>query len=113
MNDADFLSNLYPRQGTIPPEFELGGQVNKTEYLLDGELRQWDGPLHAVTSPVCVETGAGCKRVVDSNDVVHSSTHSSSDTQNPATPAMIWLRVSVERNVPIASSAPPCSSKPR
>jgi hypothetical protein len=50
---------------------------------------------------------------VDSNDVVHSSTHSKSDTQKPATPAMIWFLVSVEMNVPIARRHPPWSKRPR
>ena len=64
MNDENFFANLYPKQGGIPAEFDLPEPVNQTEYLIDGELRQWDGPMHEVTSPVCLETEAGCKRVV-------------------------------------------------
>ncbi len=64
MDTANFLANLYPLPGTIPAEFDLPEPVNQTEYLIDGELRQWDGPMQAVTSPVCVQTEAGCSRVV-------------------------------------------------
>jgi glyceraldehyde-3-phosphate dehydrogenase (NADP+) len=64
MNASGLLSNLYPQPGTIPAEFNLKEPVNQTEYLIDGELRQWDGPMQEVTSPVCVETGTGCRRVV-------------------------------------------------
>ena len=64
VNNENLFANLYPKQGGIPVEFDLPEPVNQTEYLIDGELRQWDGPMHEVTSPVCVETGAGCKRVV-------------------------------------------------
>jgi len=64
MNDAAILANLYPQAGAIPAEFDLQGPVNQTEYLINGELRQWDGPMQEVASPVCVESDAGCNRVV-------------------------------------------------
>ncbi len=64
MNDGNIFANLYPKPGAIPVEYSLSEPVNQTEYLIDGELRQWDGPMHEVTSPVCVETEAGCRRVV-------------------------------------------------
>jgi glyceraldehyde-3-phosphate dehydrogenase (NADP+) len=63
MNEPNFLANLYPQPGGIPTEFDLAEPVNQTEYLIDGELRQWDGPMQEVTSPVCVQTGASCQRV--------------------------------------------------
>ncbi len=64
MNDTNFLANLYPLPGSIPAEFALPEPLNQTEYLIDGELRQWDGPMQEVSSPVCVQTEAGCNRVV-------------------------------------------------
>ena len=64
MQDANIFTNLYPQPGAIPAEFDLPEPVNQTEYLIDGELRLWDGPMQEVTSPVCVETEAGCNRVV-------------------------------------------------
>ncbi len=64
MNEPNFLANLYPLPGAIPAEFDLPEPVNQSEYLIDGELRQWDGPMQEVTSPVCVQSAAGCSRVV-------------------------------------------------
>ena len=64
MNAENLFDNFYPKQGTIPAEFDLPEPVNQSEYLIDGELRQWNGPMHEVTSPVCVDAGDGCKRVV-------------------------------------------------
>jgi glyceraldehyde-3-phosphate dehydrogenase (NADP+) len=64
MNADTIFSNLYPQPGTIPAEFDLPEPVNQTEYLIDGQLRRWDGPVHVVTSPVCLETETGCSRVV-------------------------------------------------
>ena len=64
MNNEKLFANLYPRQGTIPAEFDLGGPINQTEHLINGELRQWDGPMVEVTSPVCVQNETGCSRVV-------------------------------------------------
>ena len=64
MNDANLFTDLYPRPGSIPPEFDLPAPLNQTEYLIGGEIRPWAGPMQAVTSPVCIDTEAGCKRVV-------------------------------------------------
>jgi glyceraldehyde-3-phosphate dehydrogenase (NADP+) len=62
--DKNFLEKLYPAKGTIPAEFDLAEPVEQREYLLDGQLRQWDGPVQEVRSPVCVESEAGCAPVV-------------------------------------------------
>jgi hypothetical protein len=64
MNDANILANLYPRKDSIPFEFDLPELINQREYLIDGELRQWEGPMQEVTSPVCLETGISCLRAV-------------------------------------------------
>lgn len=71
MNTGNIFTNLYPSPGDIPAEFDLPEPVNQTEYLIDGELRQWDGAMHEVTSPVCVESEAGCKRVVIGRHPTH------------------------------------------
>ena len=60
MNATNLFANLYPKKGSIPAEFDLPEPVNQTEYLIDGQLRQWDGPMQEVRSPVCVEEDAGC-----------------------------------------------------
>ncbi len=64
MRESDFLADLYPQAGSIPAEFNLGEPINQSEYLINGELRQWNGPMQTVTSPVCIQTAEGCRRVV-------------------------------------------------
>src|SRR6266576_1157052 len=54
-----------------------------------------------------------CAQVEVSNWLTHSRTQSIRQTPNVAAPAMIWLRVSVEINVPMASSPPAWSRRPR
>ncbi|HTX90690.1 MAG TPA: NADP-dependent glyceraldehyde-3-phosphate dehydrogenase, partial [Anaerolineales bacterium] len=64
MSDTHLFDNLYPQKGSIPDEFDLAEPVDQTEYLIDGEMRQWDGPMQEVRSPVCVETEDGCVPVL-------------------------------------------------
>jgi glyceraldehyde-3-phosphate dehydrogenase (NADP+) len=63
MNESNILSNLYPELGDIPEQFNLDKPVVQTEYLINGELRKWEGPMQIVTSPVCHQTASGCQRV--------------------------------------------------
>jgi len=58
------LDNLYPRADEIPEQFRAGPAIEQREYLVDGELRQWQGPLAAVLSPVSLKTDAGLESVV-------------------------------------------------
>jgi len=64
MTEPALFDKLYPQKGTIPAEFDLAEAVTQTEYLIDGQLRQWDGPLQEVRSPVCMETESGCAPVI-------------------------------------------------
>jgi glyceraldehyde-3-phosphate dehydrogenase (NADP+) len=63
MDQNNLLAGFYPKEGTIPAEFDLGGMVEQRDYLVDGVLRQWEGPMQDVHSPVCIQTGSGCMPV--------------------------------------------------
>lgn len=52
-----FSAGLFPEQDRIPEPFRLGATIEQREYLCDGEIRAWDGPLQDVPSPICHETG--------------------------------------------------------
>ena len=52
--DRDTLKKLFPRDGEIPPEHRLAGPIHQRTYLVDGELRSWNGQCKTVLSPVCV-----------------------------------------------------------
>ena len=52
------LEKIFPALDAIPAEFMLT-PVNQIDYLLNGELRQWTGPVQQVYSPVCCATAEG------------------------------------------------------
>lgn len=49
--------HLFPLLGEIPEEFRLDQPIRQTEYLLDGTLKNWDGPFQDVSSPVWEQNG--------------------------------------------------------
>jgi glyceraldehyde-3-phosphate dehydrogenase (NADP+) len=63
MDISTELTSIFPRQGMIPAEFELEAQVDQHEYLINGELRRWEGPMQEVLSPVCLATETGLIQV--------------------------------------------------
>jgi len=46
--------SLFPEQSQIPLEAGLNQPLEQREYLVDGTLRTWDGPVQTVLSPVWV-----------------------------------------------------------
>ncbi|UZJ62636.1 NADP-dependent glyceraldehyde-3-phosphate dehydrogenase [Pseudomonas sp. KU26590] len=58
------LDNLYPRADEIPEQFRAGPAIEQRDYLVNGELHQWHGPLAPVLSPVSLQTDAGLESVV-------------------------------------------------
>ncbi|GAB3277876.1 NADP-dependent glyceraldehyde-3-phosphate dehydrogenase [Larkinella harenae] len=57
------LERLFPAEEQIPEEFRID-PVHQREYLIDGELRSWNGPTQEVVSPVFVHTPEGLVRKV-------------------------------------------------
>lgn len=55
------FENLFIDENQIPEEFQLT-EIHQREYLLNGEMVQWDGPVTEVWSPVCIPTPDGLKR---------------------------------------------------
>ncbi|TDV72725.1 NADP-dependent glyceraldehyde-3-phosphate dehydrogenase [Pseudomonas sp. LP_7_YM] len=58
------LDNLYPSADEIPEQFRAGPAIEQREYLVNGELHQWQGPLAPVLSPVSLKTATGLEPVV-------------------------------------------------
>ena len=50
MTTAHILGNLFPDASDIPEKYRLDGQTEQREYLVDGELKTWSGPLAQVRS---------------------------------------------------------------
>ncbi len=58
MNDAQ-LTSLFPASGAqIPAEYHID-PIHQREYLLNGEMRSWDGPFSDVYSPICMPDANG------------------------------------------------------
>ena len=77
---------------------ENHGQVIDDVLGIEHALRKRIEMLHAPKDRRCTRSVTGVP-----NSETQSSTHSSRQTANPATPATIWFLVQVEMNVPMAS----------
>lgn len=56
---ADKIQSVFPEENSVPPEFQLQAPIHQTEYLVNGELRQWDGPTQESYSSIYLKTSAG------------------------------------------------------
>jgi glyceraldehyde-3-phosphate dehydrogenase (NADP+) len=60
MTVVEQVSSLtFPQESDIPAEFQLLTPIIQREYLIDGELRYWDGALEEARSPIYIQTEAG------------------------------------------------------
>ncbi len=62
MTTANRLDNLFPSLAEIPEQYRLGEPIEQRDYLVDGQLRTWQGPLASVRSPVFLKTEQGSSR---------------------------------------------------
>lgn len=60
--DEKTLNGLFPRVEDIPAEYHLAAPITQREYLVDGELRAWPGPVQEVSSPICLRDGQSLTR---------------------------------------------------
>jgi glyceraldehyde-3-phosphate dehydrogenase (NADP+) len=58
------LDNLFPTAADIPEAYRLNGQIEQREYLVDGVLQIWPGPLAPVHSPVHLSTDHGDEQIM-------------------------------------------------
>ena len=52
---SDILKSLFPKENEIPADYALGKPVEQREYLINGEMRMWNGKLNPVLSPVFID----------------------------------------------------------
>lgn len=52
---SEFLSKLFPSENEIPEKYRIANVIEQREYLINGELRIWNGNLSPVLSPVFVQ----------------------------------------------------------
>lgn len=61
---SELLSQLFPAEKDIPTQFQLNQYLEQREYLINGELRVWQGTLNPVQSPVFVKVGESYQQKV-------------------------------------------------
>jgi glyceraldehyde-3-phosphate dehydrogenase (NADP+) len=61
---SQILSNIFPEEKSIPEQFRITETVDQREYLINGEMKIWNGSLNPVLSPVFVKDGNGYKQKV-------------------------------------------------
>jgi len=64
MTFKEHLDSIFVGEHEIPEEFNLSEELQQREYLSNGEMRPWNGEVHTVLSPVCIQTPDGLKRKV-------------------------------------------------
>lgn len=64
MNNESILSTLFPRADDIPQMYRPSAPFEQREYLVNGELRTWHGPLAVVRSPVYLTGESGDEQVI-------------------------------------------------
>lgn len=57
------LAALFPQESEIPAAYQIQ-LLHQREYLINGEMRQWDGMTTDVISPVYIQSETGLKRYV-------------------------------------------------
>jgi glyceraldehyde-3-phosphate dehydrogenase (NADP+) len=61
---TQILENVFPVENSIPEQLRVSSAIDQRDYLVDGELRTWNGSLSPVQSPVCVKDGSTYKQKI-------------------------------------------------
>jgi glyceraldehyde-3-phosphate dehydrogenase (NADP+) len=64
MNPDSRLATLFPTLEQIPEQYRPGAAIEQREYLVDGALQLWAGPLAPVRSPVYLRGSQGHESVI-------------------------------------------------
>ncbi|MBQ0822604.1 NADP-dependent glyceraldehyde-3-phosphate dehydrogenase [Microvirga sp. HBU67558] len=69
MANSDALRLLFPEDDRIPAEHRPPAPIHQRTYLVNGELKVWDGPIDVVRSPVCLRAADGQLRQIELGSV--------------------------------------------
>jgi len=53
------IANIFPQEEEIPEQHRFSKPLHQNDYLVDGELRDWQGPFHKIESPIRIRSGNG------------------------------------------------------
>jgi glyceraldehyde-3-phosphate dehydrogenase (NADP+) len=62
---SDQLQRLFPSEAELPVEQRLHAPIHQRSWLIDGELRAWQGPSQTVRSAICVRGADGALTQVE------------------------------------------------
>ena len=62
MIKSENLAALFTQDANIPTEFKAP-RIEQREYLIDGEIRQWQGPMQEISSPIRIRNGSTPEQV--------------------------------------------------
>jgi acyl-CoA reductase-like NAD-dependent aldehyde dehydrogenase len=62
MSFLNQLENIFISEEQIPEKHRLASPINQREFLSNGEMISWNGPVHEVYSPICIRTQSGLQR---------------------------------------------------
>lgn len=67
------LANIFPESASIPDAYKLDTYLEQREYLIDGELKTWQGDLAPVLSPVFVKEGSAyTQKIIGSTPLLNA-----------------------------------------
>jgi glyceraldehyde-3-phosphate dehydrogenase (NADP+) len=58
------IEALFPEEQQIPEQFRITEPLRQQNYLINGELRAWNGAMQQVLSPVSVRSAAGSEQKI-------------------------------------------------
>ena len=61
---SQILANVFPKENDIPQHLRVISPIEQREYLVNGEMRIWNGNLNPVLSPVFIKEGNDYKQKV-------------------------------------------------
>lgn len=64
MNTLTTTPDIFPVEQDIPTQYQINEFIEQREYLINGELRHWEGPMNQVQSPVCIKTSEGYQQKI-------------------------------------------------
>ena len=62
MDLKERINQIFPPVSEVPVEIDLPESLEQRQYLVNGELRGWDGPMQEVYSPIYLKGPGGISR---------------------------------------------------
>ncbi|MCF7858516.1 MAG: NADP-dependent glyceraldehyde-3-phosphate dehydrogenase [Candidatus Cloacimonetes bacterium] len=58
------MLDIFPKLSEIPDSYQIKGKIHQKKYMIDGEMKTWNGPMEEVFSPICLKTSEGLEQPV-------------------------------------------------